>query len=435
MADHTHKIPRLAIVGAGPAGLFAALRAAEERTRTGRECKITLFEADERIGRTILVTGNGRCNFSNASLDADEYFHPEFVAKVFDAARDTLGDDYVLSAFRKRGLVWREEAQGRLYPLANKASVIVDLLRESLQHYNITVHLDTPLVKIDAPHERYGHFTLLAKSGAFYRADAVILATGSKEIKLEHMEQVHMHRYRPLLGPLRVKKSHIPLVRELNNIRLKCTLSRVKNADGRVCDSIEESGEVQFRMYGISGICTFNMSRHVREGDVVGIRILPLSTKEEACVFMRKRLQEMKAYYGGSLTVRQFLSGLVLPRIIEALCAHYGLREKDEVDLLLCDKLADLMYCLELPLAGIGDKALCQVRRGGVDVDCVDAETMQLHASSGFFAAGEAVDVDGPCGGYNLHWAWTSGALAGESAFRFLSQIEDRQKRGTGKLA
>ncbi len=415
-------ISRIAIVGAGPAGLFAALSAAEECARTGYKCAIDLYEADDRIGRTILVTGNGRCNFSNAHIKSDNYFHPDFVSKVFLAADEALGADYVLSTFKKMGLVWREEAEGRLYPLANKASVIVDLLRASLKRYGIAVHTSSPLVKIDAPSTASPSFTLFKKNKELVRADAVILAIGGRDLAFEHMDTMHIHRYRPSLGPLRVEKSHIPLVRELDNIRLKCSLSLNRMDHGLSRVIAEERGEVQFRKYGISGICTFNMSRHALPGDSISIHILSCSDEDEATAFLQDRFSEMKTYYGDSLDVYQFLSGLILPRIIDALCAYYAIDAQAQMTFGLCKKLALVLHNIELPLSGIGDKELCQIKRGGVDVGCLDAQTMQSLSYPGFFAVGEAVDVDGPCGGYNLHWAWTSGALAGNSAIHFLAQ-------------
>lgn len=126
---------RLAIIGGGAAGLAAAVTAACELRMLGVPGDVAVYEADERVGRSILATGNGRCNFSNARIDAGAYRNAAFVGSALGAL--TAGSDPVHAFFADLGLVWREEGEGRLYPLANKATSVLDVLRAAAADFGV----------------------------------------------------------------------------------------------------------------------------------------------------------------------------------------------------------------------------------------------------------------------------------------------------------
>ena len=178
-----------------------------------------------------------------------------------------------------------------------------------------------------------------------------------------------------------------------------------------------------FRKYGLSGICIFNLSRIAQPGDEVAIDFFDLGNPEWATDQLRIRARHAAELLGRTPTYADVLRGSVLPRISDALLKSAGIKPTDE---LACDdeeklsELGVLMTFFSFEIAGIGDVDLCQVRRGGLAVEGFDAHTMEASAAPGLYAVGEALDVDGPCGGYNLHWAWSTGLLAGECATRAL---------------
>ncbi|MBO4365980.1 MAG: NAD(P)/FAD-dependent oxidoreductase, partial [Eggerthellaceae bacterium] len=239
--------------------------------------------------------------------------------------------------------------------------------------------------------------------------DAVVLACGGNVAPALLPKDVAFCSTTPLLGPLATNTE--PL-RGLDKVRAKCALS---GKDHR------EVGEVTFRAYGLSGIAAFNMTRFVQPGDALQVDFLP-DFEKGSLAFLLERMDVMR-----SATWLDFTCGMLLPLVARAVLRAAGLRPDD------CPNESDMaafnnaLRAFPLEVRGIGDRKLCQVRRGGVDVASVDPATMQLHGHAGLHVAGEMLDVDGPCGGYNLHWAWVSGILAGQAAAR----ATDAGKDGT----
>ena len=251
------------------------------RAREAERTRITVYEADDRVGRTILATGNGRCNFSNAHIDASLYRNASFVDNVLLAFElranaevpaqrtpATAQCSGVLGFFADHGLLWREEGEGRLYPLANKASVVLDVLRAAAAHAGVEERCGARVERVELPRAAGKPFTLRMADGAFERADAVIVACGGRVARTMLPDAFAYAAPQPVLGPL-ATDAHF--ARQLDNIRVKAALELWR---GDACVHREE-GEVLFRKYGVSGVCVFNMSRLARSGDELAIDFLP----------------------------------------------------------------------------------------------------------------------------------------------------------------
>lgn len=423
----------LAIIGGGAAGLAAAVAAGERldrmrraeggrRAREVERTRITVYEADDRVGRTILATGNGRCNFSNAHIDASLYRNASFVDNVLLAFElranaevpaqrtpATAQRNGVLGFFADHGLLWREEGEGRLYPLANKASVVLDVLRAAVAHAGVEERCGARVERVELPRAAGKPFTLRMADGAFERADAVIVACGGRVARTMLSDAFAYAAPQPVLGPL-ATDAHF--ARQLDNIRVKAALELWR---GDACVHREE-GEVLFRKYGVSGVCVFNMSRLARPGDELAIDFLPAVPADEAAAFLSARRKRLASHADGALTCGDFLRGMVLPQVAHVLLERAGLREEDACDRATACALAPLLKGFRLTVEGIGDARQCQVQRGGFAPAAFDVRTLAAHDAPGLHVVGEALDVDAPCGGYNLHWAWASGLLAGWSA-------------------
>lgn len=441
----------VAIIGGGASGLAAAVTAAEAGARTA------LFEADARVGRSILVSGNGRCNFSNAHIDVGEYHNAEFAGQVLvafeamarngsaealhgpsdgvdgtlSATRDDIDDagsaearanapsallcpNGVAAFFQDHGLIWREEAEGRLYPQANKASVVLDVLRASAAAAGAHVRCDAPVRTVEAPRKPGAPFTLRMADGQLQRARSVIAACGGRTAQTMLPDCLAYTDPEPLLGPI---ATDARFVRRLDKVRVRGSISLLR--DGRAV-AVEE-GEIMFRRYGVSGIAAFNLSRLMRPGDQLSICMVPSSALARFAggsegAPLATRAARTRTLYGADATCEDLLRGMVLPQVSDVLCAYAGVQADTPADAQACDALERALTSFTLDVHGIGDEDVCQVRRGGFAVEGFDPATLQAREVPGLHVTGEALDVDGPCGGYNLHWAFATGIMAARAA-------------------
>lgn len=410
---------RIAIIGAGASGLAAAVSAAQVAAQKAavtpdvqQHFEIYVFEAADRVGKSILASGNGRCNFSNSLISADTYHNTAFV----DVALSNFPPTRVLEWFQNLGLTWVEDSEGRLYPLSNKASSVLDVLRFALEDYGVKVQCNTKVSEIIPVQGGYHLSFASASASAPAKAststpisgdgqpfDSVIVACGGKTASSILPHGYHYSEPKPLLGPL---KTDIEKIKGLNNIRVKCAVS---------CQSagtqIEERGEVLFRDYGVSGIAIFNLSRYIAPGDKLNIDFLPNISEDEVPAYIQKRYSAL-----GMRTAQKLLAGMLQKEVARAVLKSAELNPEKPLQQTDLPRLATALKHFTLEIKGIADPRQCQVSRGGFAVDSFDPHTMESRFHQNLYLVGEALDVDAPCGGYNLHWAWTSGVLAATSS-------------------
>lgn len=411
--------------GFGGSGAACALAAAPS--------EVVLFEADERVGRSILATGNGRCNFSNAHIDPALYRNDAFVAQAMETAAEAAdlaaslstcgkgaigGLDPAAEAnsvhrfFAEHGLVWREDDEGRLYPVTNKATTVLEVLRAAAAACGVREVCGRRAVKVVPPNELGECFHVHFADGSVEHADAVIVACGghlgAKAACGLLPSDLPYRSPHPVLGPL---KTDTAVIRALDNIRVRCAAS-LRRAGETLA---REEGEVLFRSYGVSGIAVFNLSRFAAPGDELVLDFFPQLPHERltAALFARrKRLLQT----GTLVTCGDALRGMLLPLVADAVLERAGLRAADELAKGAVPRIAAALKEFPLEVQGIADAKRCQVTSGGFDVSAFDSVTLQAKAYPGLYVVGELLDVDAPCGGYNLHWAFLSGLAAGEAA-------------------
>lgn len=425
---------RLAIIGGGASGLIAACVAAVLSHAYARDrskdspLDIVIYEATDKIGRPILRSGNGRCNLTNSAIDASIYRNSQFVSQALAAASSLrvplhLDDpafqypqNIVACYFEQHGVALREEAHGRIYPLTNKASTVLDALKSVIARFDVRVELNSQIVSIDEPTSDASPITLRGADGEFIRVDQVIDATGGTQSKgvllpfVDHIERM------PTLGPIATDNK---LIKRLDNIRVRGEVS-LASKDGTI--KVKERGEVMFRKYGLSGIAVFNISRFMEPGDVVMLDFLPQIPRGDIGEYLRVRSRRLESCTFGRPTNFDMLNGLVLPDVADALLKYAHL----DGDALFspvdsgAERMADALKSFTLECKGIGDAALCQIARGGYSMQEICAATMSAKCFPRIHVTGESLDVDAPCGGYNLHWAFATGMLA---AYDALMQI------------
>ena len=428
------------------AGVAAGSNAtAVAASRSGAVCpaSIALFEADDRVGRSILATGNGRCNFSNAAISSYLYQNAALVsaplagfyiiqrylayqnaafvgaslaaleeAAFWPRSCSTSGQqsqNAVLDFFADLGLCWREEGEGRLFPITGKASTVLDVLRAAAQGLDVKECCNMRVRSVEPPRAPGKPYTLRMADGSFQRSHQVICAVGGAVAREFLPGDLPYAPARPVLGPLKTDTRDI---RALDNIRVRCqaTLER----DG--APLAQDRGEVLFRKYGLSGSALFNLSRIAQPGDTVVLDLFPDMSRDELQSYLHERAAAMRALSGREATCRDVTRGMMLPLVAEALLKTLKLRPEDPASAQNMHRLSRVAKRFKVAVEGAGDPKQCQVHRGGFSCEAFDATTMECKQHAGLFAAGEMLDVDAPCGGYNLHWAWASGALAGASA-------------------
>ena len=412
----------VAVIGGGAAGMMAAIEAA----RGG--AIVTLIEKNPQLGKKLATTGNGRCNYTNLDM-SDRIggkfrgFHPEFAAPALDA----LPPEAVLDWFRAIGVEPRFRGS-YVYPNSDQASAVVDALREELHRLSVKVHYNAEVKSVQRIDTDAGYF-MIQCTDAVVKADRVILAAGSKAApktgsngdgyfiarKLGHT----IVPYVPALCGIRCAGDAF---RALAGIRTEAALELV--IDGHSVD--REAGELQLVDYGISGIPVFQLSRYaayaLQEGKkaAVYINFLPGFTDEaedpRECA-LRLYRQRQQRLVGRKM--ESFFTGLLHQKLGQLLLRMASVRPElpvSELSEKQLRSLASLNVRFKAECVEMNGFLQAQVVAGGVDTTEVDPGTMASRLVPGLYFAGEVLDIDGICGGYNLQWAWASGFVAGRHA-------------------
>jgi len=382
----------IAIIGGGASGIAAAITAAEAGAR------VTILEAGKRIGHSILVSGSGRCHWSNATVKPGDYNNGEFVAHAFEACSPQRVWDW----FASLGLLWAEEDAGRLYPQANKASSVLDVLRFRLEELGVTVACETPVASVCPSGSRW---LVNLQGGRTERFDAVLVACGGSIARSLLPGGYRFAKRAPRLCPIRTDRDS---VKGLDGVRVKGEAALMRGSD----IVAKQRGEIQFRSFGVSGIAVFDLSRFAQVGDTIRLDFLP---EISAPLIADNLIRRIEAFPHRS--AERLMTGMVLPAVAHAVLRQAGLNPAEPLTVGRSVDVARRLKRFVVQVERFEEKS-AQVSQGGVEVGQFDPTTMESLRDAGLFVMGEALDIDGPCGGYNLHWAWTCGLLAGAAAAR-----------------
>lgn len=401
----------IAVIGGGAAGMTAAAFAA------AAGAAVTVFEKNDRVGKKLLSTGNGRCNFSNENMGAA--FFRGSGAALADRILDQFGVDQTKAFFSSLGMRIKDRG-GYLYPASDQASTVLDLLRYELARRRIAVHTGEAVRELSCDKKKEKFLVRGQKRSGYF--DAVILACGGCAAPNTgsdgdgfRLAKRFGHRIVtpvPALTALRCKEK---FYKQVAGVRCDAKLALLLDR-AAVC---EEKGELQLTDYGISGIPTFQLSRFAArallEKKPVAVRISFLPDFDEAACesFFKARLRE-----SGEDVMDVFSTGIVNKKISQLLLKLAGIRETEkakDVPPASFDRLWQLYCGLETEVIGTNGFDKAQVSAGGVDCSEV-TDSLMSKRQPGLYFAGEILDIDGICGGYNLQWAWSSGAVAGKAA-------------------
>ena len=401
----------LIIIGGGASGLACAVEAS--KTFKGG---IILLDRKPKVGKKLLVTGNGRCNLSSRNI-SEEFYHGSFnVRPLLEEFPD------LRLFFEKLGLYTVSDTAGRIYPLSNTASSVLDALRFAIEKKdNIQILTDCHCSSIQKAKDGFS-----IKAGEYeIRGKAVVLACGGCAAPVHGSDGSGFELAKGL--GISVNKPYPALcslltdgTKALDGVRCKCAASLYRK--GLLEKS--ELGEVQFTKNGLSGICIFNLSAAFAEGEKdvkVSLDLLPDYTQRDVYNML----------YNACRIRKRDLAEEIFNGIFNRKIALYLLKKANiptsapsvELDYDDRDRLADVSKNLEFEVKGRGDFTSAQVTAGGVNGSEIDNSFMSVK-HKGLFFAGEIIDVWGDCGGYNLHFAFSSGIKAGRSAVKLLSEKE-----------
>ena len=400
------------IIGGGASGMAAAIAAA----RHGEQ--VLLLERYDQVGKKLLATGNGRCNLMNR--------HEAFYGGDGDFARQVMGTDPVRELedfWESLGLFLRYDGEGRGYPCTFMASTVTEVLKAEMKRLKAEIRTG---VKVTGFQKQADCFRIEAETGEAFRVKRLILATGgAAQPKLGGNRSARpwletlghpMAEARPALVPL---KTEARSVSGLSGIRVKCAVTLER--DGRTLHG--ESGELLFTDEGVSGICVMQCSRFLPpDGQAtLTVNLAPDLFPDREALFTELRRRRDRDPEGEPT---ELLRGLTVPRVAYAVCRQAGLRLRGEKNSSLDDgavgRIADTLRGYRLKVTGTEGFERAQVMAGGARCEAFDPRTMESGRCPGLHAAGELLNVDGDCGGYNLMFAFLSGLRAGENGRQYL---------------
>lgn len=403
---------RIAVIGGGAAGMTAAIRAAQAGAQ------VVIYERNDRVGKKILSTGNGKCNFSNEKMCADCYYGS---GRTFvDTIYETFGVKETKEFFTNLGMRIKDR-DGYLYPASGQASTVLDVLRYELERLSVRVHTGQQVIDIAA---EQGGLTVETHDHGKENYDAVILACGGKAAPKTGSDGEGFllakklgHKIVPTVPALVALRCEEDFYKRVAGVR--CDAKLLLHVDGQPVRT--EQGELQWTDYGISGIPVFQLSREAayalqeRRDVTVEIDLMPELGEEDSPYsrFWAERWERQ-----GTQTMEQFVTGLVNKKLGLLLLKTAGIKETERANNIALSqrkRLAELYRSFTVKVRGTNTFDQAQVCAGGVDCREV-TDTLESHIVEGLYFAGEILDIDGICGGYNLQWAWSSGTVAGQAA-------------------
>lgn len=404
------------IIGGGASGLLAACAL----SRNGR--RIVILEKQNRVGRKLLSTGNGRCNFTNLNAAPKDYHGSR---QAVQQALRIWPPQKVMAFFESIGIPGDADEEGRVYPLSGQAASLLDALRLYADEQGAETLTEFAVDKLSSG--KWG-FAAKAADGRSVQAKYAIICTGGLAApKLGACGDGYKilesfgHRITPRFPAIAALKTSPESVRGLKGIRAAAEISLVSGNE--VLRS--ERGEVLFAESGISGIAAMQLARCFGEAQrankkcAARINFLPENTNAFNLLKERRSILPKRS-------MEDFLNGIVQKRLGQTLVKAAGIeplsRTADSLTKAEIGALADVLSGWTVPVTGVQGFDQAQVTAGGADMKDFDTRSMQSLKIPGLFAAGEVLDVDGDCGGFNLQWAWASALIVCDTIEQMMNE-------------
>lgn len=413
----------LLIIGAGPAGLFSAIQAAEFSKRAGRRIRIAVFDKNQDGCAKLLISGSGRCNITHAG-EIREFIHHYgdnggFLKPGLFAFPNTALSRY----FAERGIRLMEMETGKLFPASGKSQDVARALLDECRRLGADIVCSTPITGLEVS----GTTFIVAAENNTYDAVCVIIAAGGASYPATGSTGDGIRLAASCGQPVTVLRPALtPVIAE--NFRFGgCAGISLKDVAVSLFRSghliRKNRGDVLFTHRGLSGPGILDMSRYMRRKDVINLNLMnrmrdDAFNAELVSLFSQQGRKTLK----NVLSIFSVPEGLV--RVIIEGCGLKSEMRAAELDKKGRNNLLDSLFGLSFTVASLGGFKEAMATAGGVSLDGVNPKTMESLIVPGLFFAGETLDIDGDTGGYNLQAAFSTAYLAGKAATERLLQSE-----------
>lgn len=398
------------IIGAGASGLMAAAAAASKGAR------VALLEHKDDIGKKILATGNGRCNFTNTDMSVNKFHGSKALIKN-GLSQFNYSD--TIRFFKELGIPAYDNA-GYIYPNSRQAASVVAAFRMELMRLHVDVKTGINITDIKPADDRPGYCIQTDQSS--FKSKRLIIACGltaspklgSDGSLFRQIEALGHHIQKPLPALCGFSCDGLNF-KKITGVRCDATVASV--IDGQMTE--QNTGELQLADYGISGIPVFQisslMSRALDKGQMVEVIIdfLPAFSDDKLNGYIKDRIITTT----DNRSLNEMLNGLLNNKLLLELIHKSGVSPDKKGRLLTDDDCKSLTRSIKHKAVSVKKPRgaeFAQVCAGGICTKEIDVRTLESKIHPGLYFCGELLDVDGICGGYNLQWAWTSGYIAGE---------------------
>ena len=394
------------IVGGGASGLTAAITAA----RNGKD--VTLIEKNNKCGKKILITGNGRCNFWNTDENLS-HFHSSNSNLLKEFITDERKNS-ILKFFDSLGLAYKTK-NGYYYPFSNQAFTIENALLSECKKLNIKIINDITVEKIIKE-----DCFIINPDKENIKAKNIIIATGSKAapktgsdgLGYELAKSLGHNIITPLPSLVQLKADE-PYFKNWSGIRTDVKVNLL--IDHKYIKS--ETGEIQLTNYGLSGICIFNLSGEAakalnqNKNVIISINFIPFASNPKTFL----QTLNKNSYHK---TISELLEGILHYKLVDIILKKTHLKRDLLLNTLTDNELNNLIKTLtdfQIKILDTHTLDHAQVCSGGIPLTEINSKTLESLKVKNLYFTGEIIDIDGDCGGYNLGWAWMSGIIAGKN--------------------
>lgn len=408
------------VIGGGASGMMAAIESAR------RGAKVMILEKKQRLGKKLLATGNGKCNYTNQFQDISCYRSTEmdFAWHVVEK----FGYEETIQWFDEIGILAKDR-DGYVYPASGQAASVLRAMEREIKCLKIEVHTEEWVEEIEKhmkKNDRKEDGFLVYTNQNSYLARKVILSTGGKASSVHgstgdgylFAEKLGHH----LITPVPALTSLVldgKYMKAWSGARLQGRVALYDEKNTMLC---QDKGEIQLVAYGISGIPVFQLSRYAAmeqaQGRTTMLVLDSMPDYEENWIYM-ELLKRRK--HNGAQSMGDLLDGMFPDKFVGVLLSQSLIAIKDTAQSVSENKIQELVSVIKgmkLSVKGVSDFDKAQVTAGGIATEEVNVNTMESTLCKGLYLAGEILDVDGICGGYNLQWAWATGYLAGRACGR-----------------